>query len=110
MIKGVEALLVESMLAARDYGVEDEVIASLSNLFPGVDWATHARYMISRAVEHGARRAEEMHEAARTVADAGLSPRMSEACAVTQAWTARQFAGADTPDLATLLDAMREKL
>jgi hypothetical protein len=38
MIKGVEALLTESMLAARHYGVEQVVLDSLSDLLPLPDW------------------------------------------------------------------------
>ena len=40
-----------------------------------------ARYMISRSLLHGRRRAEEMREVARTVGEAGVEPRMSSACA-----------------------------
>ena len=35
IIKGLEALLTESMLTARHYGVEETVLASLSDLLPG---------------------------------------------------------------------------
>lgn len=110
VIKGMEALLTESLLAAHHYGVTDDVVDSLSNLLPGVDWRTHAPYMISRAIEHGARRAEEMHEAARTVAEAGVTPLMSEACATRQAWAAATFSSVEARTLAPMLDAMREKL
>ena len=44
--------------------------------------------MISRSLEHGARRAEEMREVARTVEDAGLAPLMSAAIAERQDWAA----------------------
>jgi 3-hydroxyisobutyrate dehydrogenase-like beta-hydroxyacid dehydrogenase len=86
MIKGLEALISESLLSARYYSVEDTVLESLNNLFPHADWPGYARYMISRTLEHGVRRAEEMREAARTVAAAGLTPWMSEAAAERQAW------------------------
>ncbi len=88
IIKGMEALLMESLLTARHYGVEREVLNSLSDFFPGQDWDELARYMISRAVLHGTRRAEEMREAARTVAEAGLDPRMSRATSELQDWAA----------------------
>ena len=107
MVKGIEALLSESLLAARAYGVEETVIRSLDDLFPGPDWTKLARYMISRTLEHGARRAEEMREVARTVAEAGLDPHMSAATAERQAW-APQFASAlSEQDLADMLDAIR---
>jgi len=63
IVKGMEALVTESLLAARHYGVEGAVISSLDNLFPRPDWPEHARYLISRSLEHGTRRAEEMREA-----------------------------------------------
>jgi 3-hydroxyisobutyrate dehydrogenase-like beta-hydroxyacid dehydrogenase len=106
MVKGMEALLAESLLAARRYGVEDAVIASLQDLFPMDDWRSHARYMVSRSLLHGRRRAEEMREAARTVADAGLSPWMSEACAERQDWASGHAAALRQEQLGDMLDAM----
>lgn len=103
VVKGVEALLLESLTTAQHYGVANDVVTSLSNIFPGPDWAKLSRYMISRAIEHGARRAEEMREAARTVADAGMTPLMSEACAAHQAWAARTLHGVGAPDIDALL-------
>ncbi|HKN97055.1 MAG TPA: DUF1932 domain-containing protein, partial [Pseudonocardiaceae bacterium] len=81
VVKGVEALLTESMLTARTWGVEGRVLASLSNLLPADDWEELAAYLISRSLLHGTRRAEEMREAAATVADAGVAPLMAEATA-----------------------------
>ena len=105
MIKGVEALLTESMLAARYYGVEQIVLDSLSDLLPLPEWNKTAQYMISRSLEHGARRAEEMREAARTVAEAGIAPLMSDAIAKRQDWAA-DYRGALSPDLIAMLDAV----
>ena len=108
MIKGIEALLAESLLSARYYGVETTVINSLSDLLPVGDWERLAKYMISRSLEHGKRRAEEMREVALTVAEAGISPLMSEASAERQDWAA-QFSSAlrgETSDLSSVLDAI----
>ena len=66
IINGVEALLTESMLAARHYGVEKPVLDSRSVFCRRCDWDKIARYFISRSLEHGVRRAEEMREAAKT--------------------------------------------
>ena len=70
IVKGMEALLAEALLTARRHGVEDVVLASLQDLFPVGDWRQLARYMISRSLQHGTRRSEEMREAARTVSEA----------------------------------------
>lgn len=109
MIKGVEALLTESMLAARHYGVEQVVLDSLSDLLPLPDWNKTAQYMISRSLEHGTRRAEEMREAARTVEEAGVPAPMSHAIAERQDWAAGHRA-ALSPDLLAMLDAVIARL
>ena len=107
MIKGVEALLTESLLAARHYGVEQVVLDSLSDLLPLPSWNKTAQYMISRSLEHGARRAEEMREAARTVEEAGVAGLMSRAIAERQDWAAGHR-GALSDDLTTMLDAINK--
>ncbi|WP_129645649.1 NAD(P)-dependent oxidoreductase [Peristeroidobacter agariperforans] len=106
MIKGMEALLTESLLSARHYGVESTVIDSLRNLFPAADWSMLARYMISRSLIHGRRRAEEMREVAQTVSEAGLQPHMSAACAQRQDWAARFREAASIEELEAMLDAV----
>ncbi len=109
MIKGMEALLAEALLAARHYGVEVEVLESLNNLFPGIDWRDKSRYMISRSLVHGVRRAEEMEEAARTVRESGVAPWMSEACVRRQRWAADFGAAQDAAGLDPMLDAVRQQ-
>jgi 3-hydroxyisobutyrate dehydrogenase-like beta-hydroxyacid dehydrogenase len=84
MIKGLEALVIESFTNARKYGVEKEVIATLEETFPAIDWHKQAAYFYSRVVQHGKRRAEEMREAAHTVAEAGIDPIMTSAIASKQ--------------------------
>ncbi len=80
MIKGLEALVIESYSTARAYGVEDHVLPTLAETFPSIDWEKQGAYFFSRVVQHGQRRAEEMRESAHTVAEAGLAPTM--ACAI----------------------------
>ena len=87
-IKGIEALAVEGFLAARRYGVEDRVIASLDETFPSLNWENQAGYLISRVMQHGRRRAAEMRESAETVANAGIEPLMTEATSRRQDWLA----------------------
>ncbi len=89
IIKGMEAIFVESLTAARVYGVEQPVLASLQETFPEIDWQAQASYFFSRAALHGKRRAEEMREAAVTVREAGLDPFMAAATAERQDWVAR---------------------
>jgi 3-hydroxyisobutyrate dehydrogenase-like beta-hydroxyacid dehydrogenase len=88
MIKGLEAMVIESFTTARAYGVEDAVVASLSETFPGIDWEKQAAYFFQRAIAHGRRRSEEMREVAATVRDIGLTPWSAEGTAERQAWIA----------------------
>jgi 3-hydroxyisobutyrate dehydrogenase-like beta-hydroxyacid dehydrogenase len=88
MIKGLEAMVIESFTTARHHGVEDAVIASLHETFPGIDWERQAAYFFQRAIEHGRRRSEEVREVAETVREAGLTPWSASGTAERQAWIA----------------------
>ncbi len=88
MIKGLEAMVIESFTTARAYGVEDAVLASLKETFPGIDWEKQASYFFQRVIEHGRRRSEEVREVAETVREAGLTPWSASGTAERQAWMA----------------------
>ncbi|MCD2172153.1 NAD(P)-dependent oxidoreductase [Rhizobium sp. C4] len=79
MIKGLEALTAEAMLAARKAGVEAAVIASLQASDPGIDWEKRSAYNLERMMVHGERRAAEMREVVVTLRELGLPDRMSSA-------------------------------
>jgi 3-hydroxyisobutyrate dehydrogenase-like beta-hydroxyacid dehydrogenase len=87
VVKGLEALMLESLFAANGASV-------------------NPRYLISRALVHGRRRAEEMGEAAHTVAEAGVSSRMSSACAEWQEWASHHPEAAASQDIGAMLDAL----
>jgi 3-hydroxyisobutyrate dehydrogenase len=115
MIKGIESLVAECLLASHHYGVTDDVLASLKDLFPGQDWDRTGRYMLSRTLHHGRRRSEEMEEVAKTVADAGLAPTMSSAIVERQRWagelgTRMSDPGDDKADRTARLDELRRLL
>ena len=88
VIKGLEALLLECTLAAREYGAADRLYDSLAETYPGMDWRKTASYMIGRVLEHGERRAREMEEVVKTLDAAGIEPLMAEATARRQDWEA----------------------
>jgi len=74
IIKGMEAMVIEAFTTARAYGVEDALLASLKETFPGIDWEKQGAYFFQRVIEHGRRRSEEVLEVAETVREAGLAP------------------------------------
>jgi 3-hydroxyisobutyrate dehydrogenase-like beta-hydroxyacid dehydrogenase len=88
MIKGLEAMVIESFTTARAYGVEDAVLASLKETFPGIDWEKQGAYFFQRVIEHGRRRSEEVREVAETVREIGLEPWSSQGTAERQAFIA----------------------
>jgi 3-hydroxyisobutyrate dehydrogenase-like beta-hydroxyacid dehydrogenase len=90
MIKGLEALVIESYATARAYGVEDHVLPTLQETFPSIDWSEQGAYFFSRVVQHGQRRAEEMRESANSVREAGFEPLMALAIAAKQQGVADQ--------------------
>lgn len=92
MIKGLEALVIESYTTARAYGVENHVLPTLVETFPSIDWQSQGSYFFSRVAQHGKRRAEEMREAANTVQEAGFEPYMAAAIAQKHQWVADQAA------------------
>jgi 3-hydroxyisobutyrate dehydrogenase-like beta-hydroxyacid dehydrogenase len=95
LIKGLEALTVECLLAARAFGAEDHVLASLDRTYPHMGWAENLPdYLVSRVAEHGRRRAAEMREVAATLRGIGLEPLMAAATAQRQEWLVERMADA----------------
>jgi 3-hydroxyisobutyrate dehydrogenase-like beta-hydroxyacid dehydrogenase len=93
MMKGLEALAVECLFAARQYGAEDTVLESLAATFPSLGWKDHLPdYLISRVAEHGQRRAAEMREVAKALKDVGIEPTMSLATAQRHEWLVAEMA------------------
>ena len=88
VVKGIEALLFECVMAATKFGADDLVFASLKDTWPGIDWKKLADYTSGRVVVHGERRAREMEEVAETLKAIGVDPIMAEATARRQDWSA----------------------
>jgi len=77
MVKGLEALSWECAAAARAAGVFDEVMASLDASEKAIGWAERVAYNRERMETHGARRAAEMEESAKTLQGLGVEPVMT---------------------------------
>lgn len=89
VVKGLEALLFECVMAATRFDADRLVFSSLNESFPGIDWKKLADYTSGRVVVHGERRAREMEEVAETLRAIGIDPIMAEATARRQDWSAQ---------------------
>jgi len=86
MVKGLEALLLECVLAAEHYGVAEKVLASVGDGYPGVDWKKLADHFAGRTAIHGERRAHEMEEVAAMLESLGIEPFMAKGAADRIRW------------------------
>jgi 3-hydroxyisobutyrate dehydrogenase-like beta-hydroxyacid dehydrogenase len=84
MVKGMEALTTECVLAADRAGVLDAVIASLDASWPGADWRARADYNLDRMMIHGLRRAAEMEEVVATLDALGTGSAMTRGTVLRQ--------------------------
>ncbi len=84
MVKGIEALTAECVLAASAAGVLDEVLASLDAGPPPPAWEARADYNLDRMMVHGRRRAAEMEEVVRTLDALGTGSAMTRATVARQ--------------------------
>jgi 3-hydroxyisobutyrate dehydrogenase-like beta-hydroxyacid dehydrogenase len=85
--KGFEALLVEMLLAAHHYRLEEPVLAALNQFFAkGLDSVVD-RFVGSDAI-HAGRRTKEMESCARFLERTGVDPVMTKATIQRLRWTA----------------------
>ncbi|MFM5954343.1 MAG: DUF1932 domain-containing protein [Novosphingobium sp.] len=92
MVKGIEALSDEMMAAAKAAGVAEEVLASLDASEKAQPWSARVAYNLERMHTHGARRAAEMDESAKTLLALGVAPVMTRGTVYRQ----REAAGKGT--------------
>lgn len=76
VIKGIEALTVQCLLAADRVDVVEEVLTAL-----GSEWVARIGYNLERVVVHGERRAAELDEVALMLGSLGLPTEMVRAAA-----------------------------
>lgn len=96
MVKGIEALTGEMMLAAERLDVTEAVLESLDRSERRAGWAERAGYNLGRMRAHGVRRAAEMDEAAAMLEALDLDPVMTRATAARQRALAGEAIGGDT--------------
>jgi len=78
LIKGLEALAVESLVAAREQNLLEEVLDCLGDV-DLVPFRTYLSTLLSTHVVHATRRLEEMELVGRTLRETGIEPLMTEA-------------------------------
>ena len=77
IVKGIEALTAECVLAAEAAGVRDEVLASLDASEKPRPWEERADYNLDRMLVHGLRRAAEMQEVVKMLEGLGTGAAMT---------------------------------
>ena len=86
--KGMEALLVECLLASARYGMQEDVLRSIAQWMDSRPFMRMANHLVVTGAIHGARRAVEAGMSAEVLADVGLDPVMTRAAEQRLRWAA----------------------
>jgi 3-hydroxyisobutyrate dehydrogenase-like beta-hydroxyacid dehydrogenase len=78
-MKGQIALLIECAIAARRYGISDEVLASVAEWYDALPFMANATRVLRTTTVHAARRAEEAEIAQAILEELGIEPVMTRA-------------------------------
>ena len=113
LIKGMESLICECVTAAQGQGLDTDILTSAGKTLGIDDMPALANYVMERAATHGRRRAAELREVAKTLAELGLSNHMPTAIAKHQDMVADMalsdvFNGEIPRDRAKLAQEMRK--
>jgi len=73
-LKGLDAVLFESLAAATKAGVRDQVIESIHETYPGLEMPSIVSDKLNRLAQHCHRRAGEMREVHATLDDLAMHP------------------------------------
>lgn len=100
VLKGLEALFLEALLAAEQEGLTEQVLTSLNASFPKTSLGDLGVYLLDRHRLHAQRRADEMQEAAETLASLAIDPLVSAGAAQRLRWSAERLTGLAAPSRA----------
>lgn len=99
--KGLEALLVECMLGARRYGIDDAVLRSFGQFMDSRSFSEVANFLLVTDVIHAERRSHEARMSVSALEEAGVDPVMTRATAERLEWVAgletKAHFGGDVP-------------
>jgi 3-hydroxyisobutyrate dehydrogenase-like beta-hydroxyacid dehydrogenase len=90
LTKGTEALLLECLLAAAEFGVTEGVFTSATESM-SFAWAAYADYTLGRCARHSERRACEMEEVSMMLKEEGIEPMMAVAAARRFRWASERL-------------------
>jgi 3-hydroxyisobutyrate dehydrogenase-like beta-hydroxyacid dehydrogenase len=112
--KGLEALLVECMLGARRYGIDDAVLTSFGKFMDSRPFGEMANFLMVTDAIHAERRGQEARMSVDALEEAGVDPVMTRATAERLEWVAglgtkAYFAGVVPSHYAEAMEAI-EKL
>jgi 3-hydroxyisobutyrate dehydrogenase-like beta-hydroxyacid dehydrogenase len=85
LIKGIEALTDEMLLAGRRYGIDEIILESACKTLAR-PWMDTVQSLTPSGAVHAKRRAEELEMSADAVQDAGIEPIMARAIAARLRW------------------------
>ena len=110
-MKGRDALILEMLLAARRYGIEHEVVASIKGTGEQVPFPALAERVMTALAIFAERRAEELATSADVLREAGVDPLVAEAGAerlrrLGELGLRERFGGVRPEDAASVLDAI----
>jgi len=77
-MKGLEALVIETMLTAENYKVSDEVMKSISNTLNNNDFTLFANTLITTHVLHKKRRHKEVQDSYSLITEANIEPYVTQ--------------------------------
>jgi 3-hydroxyisobutyrate dehydrogenase-like beta-hydroxyacid dehydrogenase len=112
-MKGLEALLVETLLAAGEFAITEPVLATIQNSIEGYGLRPLVHMLVTSHALHCVRRAHEMEGVVAMLEDMNLPGKMSAAAALTLAESGQaglpQHAGGVAPDdFGEVIDYLRQ--
>lgn len=78
-MKGIAALMLDTMQAADAYGVSNEIVASIGKSMDGIPFQSHLDRLITGTALHCNRRATELKGSIAMLEEVGLNPEMTAA-------------------------------
>jgi len=78
-MKGISALMLETMQAAEAYGVSEQIIKSLGKSMDGISFSNHLDRLVTGSAVHSIRRAAELKGSLQMLHQAGVDSNMTEA-------------------------------